>query len=765
MTDSDPSLIVRAREISGRACKLDPSARAAMIQQQCAGDKRLRAEVESLLRGEPEGSADADEAGHSSRIASTKRDKLSIVAISASRSRTRSQMLTAVTRTIGAQGQSALAIVLAMLILSAFIGWAYVNFHASLRAIREDELRLFVETSVAAVENYLELEKANIRAWSDKERLRKAVFQLTSSNGDDADAARATIDEVLASYMGHKPEYLIFAENNRVIAASPRYTDVLAARSASEGAALITETLRGETLILTPILHENLVEGHPVDLPRPQMPMMMPIFGPDDSSDVVGAMYLRGIGMESRFFELLQNVRVGQSGETYAFDKKATMISESRFNPALRAMGLIGDNEDSFSSLSVQIRDPGGDLTKGYRMTTPVAARPLTKMAAYATAGENALDLDGYRDYRGVKVVGAWQWLPQYGFGIATEVDYAETYGPMKNLNLAFAAIAVLLLGSIGYIGYSARDMARLRKQARNVQSVGPYALGRLLGEGGMGQVYLAQHALLKRPTAVKLLHPENLSVESIARFEREVQLSSKLSHPNTIEIYDYGQTLEGVFYYAMEYLQGITLSTLIRNEGQIPVARVIHILESVCKSLREAHGQGIVHRDIKPQNIMICRRGGESDVVKVLDFGLVKPMESHEHAKITRTMGVIGTPLYMAPERIRQPASNDPRSDIYSLGAVGFNLLTGQDIFSDVSDFDVYYHIINTVPPRISELIPEVPAELDQLIADCLEKDAENRPSDVTQMLAKLQSMPVQWTSALADAWWQTASLPNVSD
>jgi len=270
-----------------------------------------------------------------------------------------------------------------------------------------------------------------------------------------------------------------------------------------------------------------------------------------------------------------------------------------------------------------------------------------------------------------------------------------------------------------------------------------------------MGQVFLAQHALLKRPTAVKLLHPDQMNEETLARFEREVQLASQLSHPNTIEIYDYGHTPEGVFYYAMEYLTGLSLAELIEREGPLPAARVAHILDCTCRSLREAHGQGLVHRDIKPQNIMLCQRGGESDVVKVLDFGLVKPVNSQEATKITRTMGVIGTPLYMAPERLKEPDSNDPKSDIYSLGAVGFNLLTGRDIFYDVSDVDVYYHVINTVPPRASELVSDVPLELDQMIADCLAKDPDMRPSSVAAMLKTLRSLSSRWTSENAEAWW----------
>jgi len=205
------------------------------------------------------------------------------------------------------------------------------------------------------------------------------------------------------------------------------------------------------------------------------------------------------------------------------------------------------------------------------------------------------------------------------------------------------------------------------------VRRLGQYTLERKIGAGGMGIVYRASHAMLRRPTAIKLLPPDRAGEASIARFEREVQMTAQLSHPNTVAIYDYGRTPEGVFYYAMEYLDGINLEDLVRTYGAQPAGRVLAILDQVCGALAEAHERGLVHRDIKPANIILTERGGEPDVAKVVDFGLVKPIVTDD-PRLTMSMpGVMtGTPLYLSPESLTSPESGDPRSDLYALGAVG---------------------------------------------------------------------------------------------
>jgi serine/threonine-protein kinase len=218
-----------------------------------------------------------------------------------------------------------------------------------------------------------------------------------------------------------------------------------------------------------------------------------------------------------------------------------------------------------------------------------------------------------------------------------------------------------------------------LRREVRRALRLGQYTLEEKLGEGGMGVVYRARHALLRRPTAVKLLKGDRLGEASLRRFEREVQLTASLSHPNTVSVYDFGRTPEGVVYYAMEYLEGLSLEQLVAEAGAQPPGRVVHVLRQVLGALAEAHGVGLVHRDVKPGNVILCERGGLSDVAKVVDFGLVKDLDAAD--ALSHEGMLVGTPLYLAPEAIRSPNA-DPRSDLYSLGAVAYVLLTGNHVF-----------------------------------------------------------------------------------
>jgi serine/threonine-protein kinase len=273
-----------------------------------------------------------------------------------------------------------------------------------------------------------------------------------------------------------------------------------------------------------------------------------------------------------------------------------------------------------------------------------------------------------------------------------------------------------------------------------------------------MSRVYLARHALLKRPTAVKVLKTAIANDEVVTRFEREVQLTSQLTHPNTIEIYDYGRTRDGTFYYAMEYLEGITLEALVRRDGALPVSRAVHALRQVCGSLKEAHARGFVHRDVKPQNLMLCVRGGVYDMMKVLDFGLVKEMHNPHTRDITQYAKVLGTPLYMAPERLRNPADADARADIYALGAVAFFIITGRHVFEANTDHDLVYQILNNPAPSLLAAGVDVPEVLDSLVARCLAKDREDRPAAIEEVESALNEAARQrpWREEDAKAWWE---------
>ena len=293
---------------------------------------------------------------------------------------------------------------------------------------------------------------------------------------------------------------------------------------------------------------------------------------------------------------------------------------------------------------------------------------------------------------------------------------------------------------------------------AIEAQQIGQYKLERKLGSGGMGVVYKGHHAMLRRPTAIKMLDVDKVNEGSMERFEREVQITSQLNHPNTVAIYDYGRTPEGVFYYAMEYLDGIDLQTLVERYGAQPVPRVIHILTQVCGSLYEAHSQGLVHRDIKPANLMLNRRGGEPDVVKVLDFGLVKALDDQKQAGATQQGSLTGTPLYMSPESIQLPNSVDARSDIYAVGAVGYFLLTGAPVFEADNVVDLCQKHVAAQPTPPSERIrTPIPTELESALLACLEKSRAKRPQTARELAVLISRCKEasQWSIEEADAWW----------
>jgi len=325
---------------------------------------------------------------------------------------------------------------------------------------------------------------------------------------------------------------------------------------------------------------------------------------------------------------------------------------------------------------------------------------------------------------------------------------------------VTFAAIwcaaAVVLATFISRVIYG------LRQSVSMAQQLGQYVIEKKLGEGGMGEVYLARHTLLRRPTAVKLLPPERAGEKTIARFEREVRATSRLTHPNTVSIFDYGRTRDGVFYYAMEYLDGLDLQRVVQEHGPLPPARVIYILAQIAGALSEAHRAGLVHRDLKPANVFLCDRGGQRDTVKVLDFGLVKDTSpNNSDPAQTELNALIGTPTYLAPESIHSPGEVDARSDLYAVGAIGYFLLTGREVFQGASIVALCIAHLSEKPVRPSERIKrELPADLEALIMRCLAKQPEERPATAAALRQALLACSVPaWNCEDAEDWWQRLS------
>lgn len=658
------------------------------------------------------------------------------------------------------------------IIATVLLGTVAFFVRSAIEATMKENLRSQVQTlvnvEVAMLEKWLRVQTSNASSLANTQPVRQPIYKLL----ENAEPGKVVTDpkqdqelhQQLRKYLGpamsaHEyTRYFVADKSKRIISAT---SEELVGQNIPEYDPFIARALRGEATVSAPFPSVVALKDETGRMQTgvPTMFVCAPVR--DENFEVVAVLGLR-IRPELEMTRIMQLGQIGESGETYAFDKNGLMVSNSRFDNDLILLGVIEDYPDSQSILKVHLRDPQGNLMAGYRPSKRRSELPLTQMATEAVTGKAGVNVEGYRDYRGVPVIGAWKWLPQYDMGVATEIDVAEAYRPLFILQWTFWGLFVLLgIGSVAIFIFTV-VVARLRREAQKAsieaRQLGQYTLETKLGAGAMGVVYKGHHSMLRRPTAIKLLDVDKVDDASIQRFEREVQITCQLNHPNTVAIYDYGRTPEGVFYYAMEYLDGINLQTMVEKYGPQPEGRVIHILQQICGSLFEAHSLGLVHRDIKPANLMLNRRGCEADVAKVLDFGLVKAVDEEKQATGSSPNSLTGTPLYMAPESIQSPNSVDARSDLYAVGAVGYYLLTGTPVFAATGIVELCQQHVDAVPMPLSQRLGKtISEELENAILKCLEKSRSKRPAtarDLSQLLSRCPTAN-QWSQEDAEAWW----------
>ena len=346
-----------------------------------------------------------------------------------------------------------------------------------------------------------------------------------------------------------------------------------------------------------------------------------------------------------------------------------------------------------------------------------------------------------------------------------THEGYAEAAANSPRLtNLALYTFVTMTFGATVAV-WGVWTIRSLRQEAYQARRLGQYRLKQKIGAGGMGEVYIAEHLLLKRPCAIKLIRPEKAGeAAALARFEREVRSTAALTHWNTVDIYDYGRHEDGTFYYVMEYLTGMNLQGLVDQNGPLPPGRVVYLLSQTCNALAEAHDNGLIHRDIKPANIFAARKGHAHDVAKLLDFGLVRQASSSEDdIMLTQENSITGSPLFMSPEQATGEVA-DHRSDIYSLGCVGYMLLTGNPPFVSDRTIQVILAHTNKTPAAPNEVDATIPEDLSNIIMRCLEKEPDQRYQSVLELQAALEASSVahDWNEELAAAWWSCHGCPH---
>lgn len=651
------------------------------------------------------------------------------------------------------------------LVVLAVLGWTLNrSIETTMQQNTQSDLQTLLGAEQAMLTRWMATQEHNAEAMANNAETRRLVGELLKSADSGGDRSeRDALNKQLAASLGPAMTshgYIGFGVADRtktIIAGSD--AEIIGGPVQAANAAGVARALDGVASVLAPYPSVATLLGAD-GVRRTGVPTMF-VAAPvrDENLQVVAVLGLR-IDPLRDFTKILDVGQFGSSGETYAFNRDGLMLSSSRFDDDLIRLAVLPDRDDAQSILQVLVHDPGGNLEEGYRPGARRSALPPTRMVAAAREGQSGADVVGYRDYRGVPVVGAWTWLGKYDFGLATEINRDEAFLPLTILKRFFWSLLVLLaLSSIAIFVFTimlARSQRAARAATIEAKQLGQYQLEQKLGAGAMGVVYRGRHAMLRRPTAIKLLDADKVTDQSIGRFEREVQITSQLTHPNTVQIFDYGRTPEGVFYYAMEYLEGIDLQALVDQYGPQPAGRVIHILRQVCGSLYEAHSTGLVHRDIKPANLMLTRRGGEADVVKVLDFGLVKAREDDPQGG--EAQGLAGTPLYMSPEAIQLPNSVDGCSDIYAVGAVGYFLLTGRPVFEAASIVELCNKHVSETPISPSQRLGKpVPEDLENAILACLEKSRAKRPQTARDLAQRLARCPAaaEWTLEDAEAWW----------
>lgn len=781
------------RKLAAEARRRQGAAREAFLDDTCGTDQVLRKLVEDKIRPKPTGTLVPEQVDLDATIATQPPSKHSLHPRQGLTTRYLPGTSLLV-RVWASRLYRTIAIVsFVALIILLGIGSRYLVWN-ELRKVREQEFTALLAADVQALTSWIETRKEHVSVVAKDQDVREAILNLVKKKRALQDNYSVSdVQEQLNFFHKRFPKFTRpaseatrFVEENEPIAFDQRSELIqfqpglipdegvyFVADAAGTILAATEEKAINQTLVGSRRLQvfSDVFQNKAGFIPpmRPEQEMTIPGTRPDvaftwvyqpiyDDFNIPTAILCFGYFSVGNFTKSLISARTGETGEAYAFDANGLMLTESRFTKDLWRMGILPEGEPSRANLV--LRPPHAAEHPNPENHLRYTRLISDAIANHGSDTKSEVMMERYHNYRGRFVVGAWQWIDEYNFGVAYETESQEAFRPFTYISYSQYALLLLIAGFAGLAYYAANSLVQMRRTISEHTVVGAYELLRKIGEGGMGQVYLARHQMLKRPTAVKLMRPEQTDASLIKRFEREVQLSSRLKHPNTVEIYDYGKTPDDIFYYAMEYLDGVTLEVLVRQYGWQPVSRTLWVMRQVAASLREAHESGLIHRDIKPLNIMLCRVGGEYDVAKVLDFGLVKNLSADPGATIvTNTTEISGTPMYIPPERVKNPTQADPRVDIYALGATVFFMLTGQTIFNAASAVDVLVQIVTKPIPSVKDASDRIiPDALQDLLSRCLAKDPKDRPQTAEEVLKEVEKLmdDLPWTQQDAEDWWE---------
>lgn len=577
-----------------------------------------------------------------------------------------------------------IAILVALVAATAAV-WAFLNVQTAVREARRAYLGGLLATQAELIQFWISARKEDARQWADDAELRRMVRELIAHSRDRKPSTARRLNDELQKRLAPALEERNLALANIVapdgiLLASlvPEYTGRRLAPAFSERLARV---FSGEQVFIGPVFEAERLPGPGVA--NPDTAIVWATAPIRDESGRVVAVLCLGRHAGKGFSHRLEITRPGTTGEAYVFDLGGRMASNSRFEHRLREAGLLAPGQTALGR--VMVRPPDGDqgIRAATARPTELAARAL--QAAATPGGERkGILLTPYRNYAGDSVIGAWQWLDEHQLGLAVEIGEAEAYRTIAILNTQLV-VMVLTLAVALFLGPMLPGVLWRRVvPVKSGQSVGAYRLERKLGEGGMAEVFLGIHERLGRPAAVKIVKGGQRE-EIQQRFEREARLLASLSHTDIAAVYEIGSVEDGRPYYAMEYFDGEPLDRIVVRDGPLDERLACEVLIRLCGILQHACDRGVLHRDVKPDNLLLARDAQGAPVLKLIDFGLAKALDPAEHDQLTQEVSLLGTLGYLAPERIRDPADADIRGEVYAVGAIGAFLLTGEAWLPDL--------------------------------------------------------------------------------
>lgn len=652
---------------------------------------------------------------------------------------------------------------LAALLPTALIGiWTFFQVQSTIKASVRNELAGVADSVSLATRRFLDDRAQLVESWSRQPSVRKAIEELVeAAKKDDSPEALGKLNESaiiksqLQSLSGHEDVKFVIWNDSYITVASWRDDRAdIGTPVHHTGAANLNRVMRGETVLYGPQrMSETDVAPEKVNDDRPVMAIIVPIR--NDDNKIVASMAVRGFGLFDDFNQMFAESAAGGL-DAYAVDQRGTMLSESQNAIRLAEIGAL-DVKPEMIAAGLRVADPGMPLTTENVQDVQRQIRPLTISVADATTGTDDVRIEEYNNYAGKPVVGAWRWNKDWQIGVVIERDAAIAFAPTRIVRFSFLLLGSVL--SITAFAAAAKIASRSAKDHAAVHPLSRYELTGELGSGGMGVVYRARHRQLGRETALKVLRGDRHNKEDRLRFDREARLAASLSSPHSVMIYDYGRSEEGEAFCVMEFLHGLTLNEVVARGGHLPFGRVLFILSQVCDALSEAHGLNLLHRDIKPQNVMLSLDASVGDWAVVFDYGLAKPLQPDAGVYQTSETVWAGTPMYMAPERFREPSVMDPRSDIYSVGCVAYYLLSGRPPFIECDPESLFALIITQQPIGIAtHRDGPVPPEINELVMRCMAKAADDRFESIAALSQLIDQLRTQypWSVEEARDWWR---------